>query len=176
MLRVLRFLDDHLEECVIFVTLSLMSIIIALQVVMRYAFQASLSWSEEIARYLFIWLIYIGISYGVKKSAHVAVTATDLFLSSTQQKWMRLISNIVFFVFALCIFYYGRQVCATIARLGQQSPAMDIPMWMVYAAAPTGFCLTCIRLIQRIRQQLHDWNKKADVPQPGENNDDIILL
>lgn len=176
MLRVIKFLDDHFEEVIIFFALALMSVIIALQVLMRYAFQASLSWSEEVARYLFIWLIYIGISYGVKKGAHVAVTATDLFLSSTQQKWMRLISNLVFLGFAVCIFYYGRQVCATIARLGQQSPAMDIPMWMVYAAVPTGFCLTCIRLIQRVRQQIMDWNKKAE-PQPSAcEHDDIILL
>ena len=89
---------------------------------------------------------------------------------------MKLISNLVFFGFALCILYYGRQVCATIGRLGQQSPAMDIPMWMVYAAAPTGFFLTCIRLIQRIRQQIIDWNKKPGVPQPCDDDGTPILL
>jgi TRAP-type C4-dicarboxylate transport system permease small subunit len=123
--------------------------------------QSSLSWSEEFARYLFIWLIYIGISYGVKKNAHVAVTATDIVLSEIWRKRVKIIANLVFLAFAICAFYYGRQVCATIARLGQQTPAMDIPMWMVYAAVPTGFCLTSIRLVQAICQQYRDWNKPA---------------
>ena len=174
MQRVIKFLDDHFEEIFIFASLSAMSLIIALQVLMRYVFQASLSWSEEIARYLFIWLIYIGISYGVKKEAHVAVTATDLFLSKTQRKWMRLVSNIVFLLFAMCIFYYGREVCAKIARLGQEAPATGIHMWVVYLAVPVGFFLTCIRLIQRIYRQVVDWKStKDDTPQPS--NDPILL-
>jgi TRAP-type C4-dicarboxylate transport system permease small subunit len=160
-MKLLQLLDDHLEEAVIFVAFSIMSIVITLQVFMRYAMQASLSWSEELARYLFIWLIYIGISYGVKKNAHVAVTATDLVLSETWRKWIKIISNLVFLAFAACAFYYGREVCATIARLGQQTPAMDIPMWLVYAAVPTGFCLTAIRLVQSLCRQWRDLNKPA---------------
>lgn len=149
-MKILKLLDDHFEEAIIFVALSMMSLIIALQVVMRYGFQASLSWSEEIARYLFIWLIYIGISYGVKKNAHVAVTALDLVLSPRAQHVMKIISTIVFFLFAMTVVYYGRAVCATIGRLGQEAPATGIHMWMVYAAVPTGFTLTCIRLVQRL--------------------------
>ncbi len=177
MQRVVRFLDDHFEEVVIFFTLSAMSLIIALQVLMRYVFQASLSWSEEVARYLFIWLIYIGISYGVKKEAHVAVTATDLIMSASQRKWMRLVSNIVFLIFALCIFYYGREVCAKIARLGQEAPATGLDMWLVYLAVPTGFCLTCIRLAQRIYRQFKDWNTDpAAIKAESVEKADPILL
>ena len=149
-MNVIKWLDAHLEEAVIFVALSLMSLIIALQVLMRYGFQASLSWSEEVARYLFIWLIYVGISYGVKRSAHVSVTALDLVLSPKMQRVIRLLSSFVFFLFALVIVYYGRVVCATIGRLGQEAPATGISMWLVYAAVPTGFALTCIRLLQHL--------------------------
>lgn len=149
-MKILKLLDDHFEEAVIFVALSAMSLIIALQVLMRYGFQSSLSWSEEIARYLFIWLIYIGISYGVKKSAHVSVTALDLVLSPRAQHVMKLIATVVFLLFALAVVYYGQDVCSRIGRLGQEAPATGIHMWMVYAAVPTGFTLTCIRLIQRL--------------------------
>ena len=151
-MKILKLLDDHFEEAIIFVALAAMSLIIAVQVLMRYGFQASLSWSEEVARYLFIWLIYVGISYGVKKSAHVSVTALDLVLSPRAQHIMKIISTFVFLAFALTVVYYGRAVCATIGRLGQEAPATGISMWMVYAAVPTGFTLTCIRLIQRLRE------------------------
>lgn len=149
-MNILKWLDDHLEEAFIFVALSSMSIIIAFQVLMRYGFQSSLSWSEEIARYLFIWLIYIGISYGVKKSAHVSVTALDLALSDSARRVLKFISTVVFLIFAVIITYYGWQVCSKIMRLGQEAPATGIDMWIVYLAVPTGFALTCIRLLQRL--------------------------
>ena len=48
---------------------------------MRYVVGASLSWSEELARYVFIWLVYIGISYAVQMKAHVKVEAAIVFSS-----------------------------------------------------------------------------------------------
>lgn len=166
MRRIVKLLDDHFEEWIIFTALASMSVIIALQVVMRYGFQASLAWSEEVARYLFIWLIYIGISYGVKKNAHVAVTVLDFVLSARQKQYLQILTTIIFFAFAFAMFWYGRIVCMTIARLGQQSPAMDIHMWMVYAAVPTGFTLTCFRLVQRLVSQLKGLK---GAPALGEN-------
>ena len=54
----MKFLNEHLEEFFIIPLMFAMSIIIFIQVVMRYAFQNSLTWSEELARYLFVWLVY----------------------------------------------------------------------------------------------------------------------
>jgi len=160
-MTIIKWLDEHLEEAIIFVALSAMSIIIAVQVLMRYGFDASLSWSEEVARYLFIWLIYIGISYGVKKNAHVAVTALDLALSDKAQRTLKLLSSIVFLLFAIAIVYYGGQVCAKIARLGQEAPATGLEMWLVYLAVPTGFTLTCFRLVQRLYFMIRDFKSIA---------------
>ena len=158
MLRIIQWLDRHFEESVIFIALSSMSIIITLQVIMRYVFQESLAWSEEVSRYLFIWLIYIGISYGVKKDAHVAVTVLDFALNPKQQKYLQVLTTIIFFLFAVAIFWYGRSVCSTIARLGQHAPATDLSMWLVYAAVPTGFLLTCVRLVQKFMRQIKEFN------------------
>ncbi|CAK7003173.1 MAG: 2,3-diketo-L-gulonate TRAP transporter small permease protein YiaM [Desulfovibrio sp.] len=149
-MKILKWLDAHLEETLIFTTLSAMSIIIALQVLMRYGFQASLSWSEEIARYLFIWLIYIGISYGVKKNAHVAVTALDMVVSSKGRYFLKVLSSVIFLIFSAIIVYYSWQVCAKIMRLGQEAPGTGLEMWLVYLAAPTGFALAGFRLLQRL--------------------------
>ena len=160
-MKILKWLDDHLEESFIFVSLSAMSIIIALQVLMRYVFQASLSWSEEVARYLFIWLIYVGISYGVKKNAHVAVTALDLVLSDKVKHLMKVLSAVIFLVFSTIVVFYGWQVCAKIMRLGQAAPGTGLEMWIVYLAAPAGFALTSIRLIQLLYQLLFKHSEKA---------------
>ena len=78
--KALRFLDNNLEKIICVTCLALMSVIIVAQVFFRYVLKNSISWSEEIARYLFIWLIYIGISYGVKMDRHISVDAVCAML------------------------------------------------------------------------------------------------
>ena len=78
MKKILSFLDEHFEKYLFIAILGIMSIVICYQVFMRYVMAASLSWSEELARYLFIWMAYIAISYGVKKEQHVSVEAFTL--------------------------------------------------------------------------------------------------
>ena len=76
MKRICR-LSDWINRCVQyigFVQLSLMTLIIILQVFYRYVLGSSLSWSEESARFLFIWVVLLGASMGVKESFHVSVT------------------------------------------------------------------------------------------------------
>lgn len=74
-MKVLRFLDENIEKILCVVLLAAMSILIVVQVFFRYALNNSLSWTEELSRYMFIWLIYIGISYGVKMDKHICVDA-----------------------------------------------------------------------------------------------------
>ena len=63
----LKKIDEHLEDILLVTLLSLMSLIIFVQVIMRYLMRNSLSWSEELARYLFIWSIYLAVSYAAKE-------------------------------------------------------------------------------------------------------------
>ena len=60
-MKVMKWFDEYAEISVCVVLMSTMTVLLAVQVFMRYVMGASLSWSEEIARYLFIWLIYLGI-------------------------------------------------------------------------------------------------------------------
>ena len=66
MKKILKWLDDNIELYICVFLMSFMTLLVFVQVVMRYVFNNSLSWSEELARYTFIWLIYIGISYGCR--------------------------------------------------------------------------------------------------------------
>ena len=57
-MKALRFLDENIEKMLCVIALALMSAVIVAQVFCRYVLNSSLSWSEELARYLFIWMIY----------------------------------------------------------------------------------------------------------------------
>lgn len=149
-MKVLRFLDDNLEKMICTVTLALMSAIIVAQVFFRYVLNNSLSWSEELARYLFIWTIYIGISYGVKMDKHVAVDAVYSYMPKGVKKYYAMIAYALFLLFAVAIVYYGVTVVGMQISSGQVSPAMGLPMQYVYVAPVVGMVLTVIRLVQKI--------------------------
>ena len=125
-MKVLRFLDDNLEKMICTVTLALMSAIIVAQVFFRYVLNNSLSWSEELARYLFIWTIYIGISYGVKMDKHVAVDAVYSYMPKGVKKYYAMIAYALFLLFAVAIVYYGVTVVGMQISSGQVSPAMGL--------------------------------------------------
>lgn len=152
----LHKVDEHLEEYLLSAILSTAVVLITVQVFMRYVLQASPSWTEELARYLFIWMVYIGISYGVKKQRHIKVDAIMLVLSDKAQKYLVIASNLLFIVFCLVIIHQGTAVAIKLFTFGQTSPALSIPMGYIYLASPIGLSLSIIRLIQNIVLQIRE--------------------
>ncbi|SES06515.1 TRAP transporter small permease [Salipaludibacillus aurantiacus] len=161
-MRVIKWLDEHTEEVLLVVFTSIMVFIIALQVFMRFVIGSSLAWSEELARFSFIWLVYIGISYGVKKQRHIKVDVVLIALKGKAKIILNMISNVIFLGFAVVIIYFGQEIALRILELGQRSPGLRIPMGLVYLATPVGMGLTIIRLIQQLIQQGRALSGKAD--------------
>lgn len=149
-MRLLMILDEKFEEYLVVLLLGAMSLIIGLQVFMRYVMQESLYWSEEIARYMFIWLICIGISYGVKKNRHICVDTIFNLLPERAARWFSILADLLFLAFAIFVTCKGLEVVQGIFRSGQTSAALEAPMWTVYTAVPVGFGLVIVRLMQNI--------------------------
>ncbi|WP_271397290.1 TRAP transporter small permease [Salinicoccus roseus] len=165
MMKVLKWLDEHFEEYIL-IALSIFTVfVIFSQVVMRYVFNSSLSWSEEIARYGFIWLIYIGVSYGVKRRKHLRVDALTMLFEEKGTAVIKMIANILFLIFALVVSYYGVDIVTKITR---ESAALQIPMEYVYASLAFGMILTSIRLIQNI---ILDYRTIQDADRKNEDNE-----
>lgn len=152
-MKILKWLDRHIEETLLIIFSTIMVTVIFLQVVMRQ-FDSSLSWSEELARYAFIWLVYIGISYGVKKDRHIKVDVVLLLLNDKSKIILSIISNLLVLFFALFVIRYGFDIALQLLNFGQKSPANQIPMGLVYMATPIGMGLTLIRLFQNIIKQI----------------------
>ena len=72
-MKVLKLIDEKLEEIFLVIILIAAVVIVAMQVVTRYIFKIPLPWSEEIARYLFLWLTWVGASYATKERKHVSI-------------------------------------------------------------------------------------------------------
>ncbi|WP_070120897.1 TRAP transporter small permease [Bacillus marinisedimentorum] len=148
-MKTIRWLDRYFEEVLLVLFTTVMVSVIFLQVIMRLM-DNSLSWSEELARYAFIWLVYIGISYGVKKQRHIKVDVMLVLLKERGRIILTIFANILFLIFAIFVINYGYQIATKLLAFGQQSPALHIPMGLVYMATPIGMGLTVIRLIQNL--------------------------
>lgn len=146
-MKVIKWLDNNLEKVICAVLLSSMTIIITLQLILRWTGQP-LDWTEEIARYCFVWLIYIACSYGVKQRAHIKVDVFTLLLKPKGKFVLQVISNVLFFSFAVVITYQGVLLLKQLAQLGQVSPAVQIPMIFPYASYTVGFMMVILRLVQ----------------------------
>lgn len=163
-MRILRLLDAHIEAALMILLLAVASVVVFAQVVMRYVFEASLSWSEELARYLFIWLIYLGISYCARHHRHIKV---DLllhvpFLSLTDKKVLLIFADVVFLGFATVIVWLGMDYTATLFERGQKTASLfDLPIWVIYAAIPVGYGLCAVRLVQNLYLRIAHFDDDA---------------
>ena len=124
MKKILNWLNDNAEMYICIVLLGLFSVILFIQVIARYVFNNSLSWSEESARYLFIWLVFIGISYGSKQMKHLRI---DVFLNIFPKKirpYILVLSDIIVMLFAAVVFYSAVTTVTKYMKTHMASPAI----------------------------------------------------
>lgn len=163
MKNIIKWLDEYLEISLCVILMAAMTFLIFIQVVMRYVFSNSLSWSEELARYIFIWLIYLGISYGCKIIKHIKIDAAMYLFPKKIRPYIAIIGDVIFFAFAIYIMVTGFQLCGMQIKLGKTSPAMQLPFQYVYAAPPVGFALAAIRQVQTIIYRIQMIKKGEEV-------------
>lgn len=149
-MKFLKFLDEYLEMAIGSVLILAIAVILSYQVFMRYVVQESLSWSEELSRYMFIWLIYLGISYGAKVMRHIKIDAGLYMFPKKFRPWVVICGDVIFLIFSIVVVIYATKLTQRQIMLEQESPAMGVPMYLVYMAPAVGFFLTSIREIQTI--------------------------
>ncbi|MGI6575733.1 MAG: TRAP transporter small permease [bacterium] len=141
-------LIDRYTSYAAFVLMTVMTIVIAIQVFYRYVLSSSLSWSEELARYLFIWTVMLMASSGVKHGFHVAITFIRDKLPIKMQNIFALLGSILMFAFAVVLVVFGIRL-AWATRI-QLSPAMRLSMFWVYLSVPVSGCLIVIHESDRL--------------------------
>lgn len=139
-----------LEELVVGILLIIITVAVCLQVFNRYLIGASIPWTEELARYCFLWLTFIGTSLGVKKSSHLSVDLIRGLLREKGNKTLSLFVYLIFLTFCLVVVIAGLGVFQKMMQFRQASPGLGIQMGYVYLSVPVGLALTSFRIIQKI--------------------------
>ncbi len=160
MKKVLKFLDDHFEEYVLIASFFVTVTVIFVQVVARYIFHNSLSWSEELARYIFVWQIWLGAAYAAKIDKHINITVAREKLPQKLQVIIEVFVYLLWIAFTIFMVFKGRELLAYILKTKQKAPALRIPMAIPYASVPVGCGLMGIRLIEKIIRSIPDWKAR----------------
>jgi len=121
---------------------TIMSAVTLIQVLFRYVFKLPLSWTEELARFLFVWVVFLGSAVSVKELSHVGVEYFIGKLSDGKKRVVAIIAYSICIFMALILAKNGWDV--TVRTYAQLSPSMQIPMAYVYLAYPLGFLLSAI--------------------------------
>ena len=135
-----------------FLLMLLMVAIIFAQVVARYILSNSLSWSEELGRYLFVWMTFIGSAIAVRNKLHVSLDMFVCHLPRALQKFCLLISYVSMIIFTSVVIYGGYKFF--IKGSNQISAAMQLPMHYVYIVLPVGGGLILFYLLKNLYEDI----------------------
>lgn len=149
---------DLLEKVVTIVLIVLGTAMVGvgvMQVVWRYVLEKSLPWSEELLRYMFIWLVLIGISIGIRYKKHVAIDVLQDSLHGMSKLILQLaIGCCCLAMYGLLIKFGGDFVLST---LKMNSSALRIPMWYVNISMPIGGLLAMIFQLEYMLELVRDY-------------------
>lgn len=142
---------DKLEEYVLCASLVFTTLVVFAQVIMRSIFNSSLTWSEELTRYIFIWQIWLGVSIAQRDKAHIKV---ELFNSFVKNEKVRAVVDIfatlILIAFNIFLVAKGSGLVQQMIQRGNVSGAMRLPMYYVYAALPVSSFILTLRLLGQL--------------------------
>lgn len=131
------------ENCIGFFLL-IMLFSVLLQIISRYIMRSPFPWTEELARYSYVWLTFIGVGFGIKNRNHITMTIFVEKLPIHLQHIVRLIVNIIIIVMLIYILPSNFLFAMRTTRV---SGALEIPMPFVYMGVIIGLVIALIRLI-----------------------------
>ena len=126
-----------------------MTLIMGVQVFCRYVLGMSLSWSEELTRYLFIWCGFLSVSYCSKKCLSIKIEQFVAIFPRRGKALFKVINHTFELIFFIYMIPFAWSYMMSSVHSGQLSPACGIPMYYVQAAPLVSFVLVAFRVLQR---------------------------
>ena len=165
----MRFLERveriFLGSCMLFT-----SILLFVNVMLRYFFHSGIFWVEETLRYLMVWIIFIGIVTCVRDDSHICVDIINHSVPKKWQKYVVLMQQLIGILFSGLFCYYSVLYVLATKSSGQVAATIgSVPMWIIYLCLPISMGLYCIcsiyRFYQCLREKPEDASEAKEVEQ-----------
>lgn len=154
--NILKKINEDGERWLLLIFYTTIVATIAVEVVRRFGLSYSSVWGEEIARYSFIYLAWIGASAAVKRRAHIRI---DILLHYASPRWkagLYLFGDLMTLLLAVIIIFYSIESVLVSIKFGSVTDGLRISQAWFLAAVPLGFSMLSLRLIQSILRDISD--------------------
>lgn len=131
------------------VVISVVMVLVTLaQVVFRYVVAAPLPWSEELARYCFVWIVFLGGAVGLSRGIHLGVDLLVNMLPGPARRGLDALTSGLIAAFAATVIYASYPVLNM--NMFQRSPALGVQMSYIYVAIPVSMALIFLICAERV--------------------------
>ena len=123
-----------------------MVLMVAAQVLSRYILHRSLSYTEELVRYCFVWVTFLGASAAAFRRRHLSIAGAIKIVPTGLLKYVKFLTGILAVVFACLLAFYGMQIVILQFQTAQTTAALGLPMWIIGLAVPVCSFFLIIRI------------------------------
>jgi TRAP-type C4-dicarboxylate transport system permease small subunit len=124
--------------------------VILLQVIARYAFNHALPWPEELGRFVFAWIVFLGTVSAIKADEMLNLDLMYHYIPERAAAGLKILVALIVFAFLLVMFKGGYELM--IRQASQRSVGLDLPMGIVYFVIPFATLLMALIMLLRIFQ------------------------
>ena len=139
-----------IEELVVAILIIVMVLMVTAQVLSRYVFHTSLSHTEELVRYMFVWATFLGIAAAAYRNRHLSLAVSQSFIPSRYLRWARRAAATGALLFAITIIFFGIRIVLLQFGTRQTTAALGMPMWIIGLAIPVCSALLVFRFIMGV--------------------------
>ena len=147
-MKIIKWLDDYFEVLICSIALVGLFVAMILSVFFRYVLNNSLTWVAEVGCYLFVWFSLVGVGYSTKMGAHLRVDILVNLAPAPLRKVLDIVAELSMTLFFLYMSVEGMKAIRSIMENGTTSPALRMPMWVLYISFWLGCVMSLVRLIQ----------------------------
>lgn len=152
----LGVINRNAERWALLVFYSMLVITMAVEVIRREVFSFSSIWGEEVVRYAFIYLAWIGAASAVRDRAHIRIDVIYHYVSPRVKALLYILGDLVMLAVACIAVYWSAETVATSWKFGSVSHGLRVSMVWFLMAVPLGFSLMIFRLVQSLVRDVRD--------------------
>ncbi len=156
MQRILTLVNENAERWALLVFYVMLVATMFIEVVRREVFAYSSIWGEEIVRYSFIYLAWIGCAAAVRERGHIRIDVILEYVGPRTKAVIYIFGDLVMLIVSLVAFYYSYETLHVAMKFGNVTHGLRIGQAWFLAAVPIGFSLVIFRIIQSLIRDIND--------------------
>lgn len=153
---ILKSIDKNAERWLLLCFYVMLVVTMAVEVLRREIFSYSSIWGEEIVRYSFIYLAWIGAAVAVKDRAHIRIDVLMHYVPKRAKALLFILGDLVMLIVAVIALYWSYETVHVSAKFGSVTDGLRVSKVWFLMAVPLGFALMIFRLIQSLLRDLRD--------------------